>query len=84
MATLTLKNVPDDLYRRLKEQAAAHRRSLNQEAIECLTTSVGRVRTRAEQRAAFDRAAEFSDSLQRAGIWLDHAQVKAWIEEGRD
>ena len=36
MATLTLKQVPDDLYRRLKERAATHRRSLNNEAIVCL------------------------------------------------
>lgn len=36
MANLTLKQVPDALYRRLKERAAAHRRSLNSEAIVCL------------------------------------------------
>ena len=31
--TLTLKNIPDDLYEALKSAAAAHRRSLNSEAI---------------------------------------------------
>jgi antitoxin FitA len=31
--TLTLKNVPDSLYARLKTAALAHRRSLNSEAI---------------------------------------------------
>ena len=36
MATLTLKNVPDDLYAQLKARAAEHRRSLNREAILCL------------------------------------------------
>ena len=36
MATLTLKQVPEDLYRLLKERAAAHRRSINNEAIVCL------------------------------------------------
>jgi plasmid stability protein len=36
MATLTIKNVPDPLVRRLKRQAAAHRRSLNHEVIACL------------------------------------------------
>ncbi|MDE2407633.1 MAG: hypothetical protein KGL91_07205 [Xanthomonadaceae bacterium] len=34
--TLTLKNIPDDLYNRLKTNAAAHRRSLNSEALVCL------------------------------------------------
>jgi plasmid stability protein len=33
MNTLVLRQVPDGLYRRLKAMAAAHRRSMNQEAI---------------------------------------------------
>lgn len=33
MATLVLRNVPDDLYQRLKETAAEHQRSMTQEAI---------------------------------------------------
>ena len=33
MATLTIKNLPDSLYRRLKAKAAEHRRSINSEAI---------------------------------------------------
>ncbi len=36
MATLTLKNLPDDVHRRLKARALRHRRSVNSEAIECL------------------------------------------------
>ncbi len=36
--TLTLKNIPDDVYERLKAAAAMHRRSLNSEAIVCLET----------------------------------------------
>lgn len=36
--TLTLKNIPDDVYERLKALAQAHRRSLNSEAIVCLET----------------------------------------------
>jgi plasmid stability protein len=34
--TLTLTNIPDDVYQRLKASAATHRRSLNSEAIVCL------------------------------------------------
>ena len=34
--TLTLKNIPDELYARLKVSAEVHRRSLNGEAIVCL------------------------------------------------
>jgi antitoxin FitA len=36
--TLTLKNIPDEVYERLKASAEAHRRSLNSEAIVCLET----------------------------------------------
>lgn len=34
--TLTLKNIPDEVYERLKASAGTHRRSLNSEAIVCL------------------------------------------------
>jgi plasmid stability protein len=34
--TLTLKNIPDEVYERLKTSAEMHRRSLNSEAIVCL------------------------------------------------
>ena len=36
MPTLTLKNIPEDLYTRLKRRAEIHRRSLNSEVIFCL------------------------------------------------
>lgn len=37
-ATMTLKNIPDDVYDRLKLSAEANRRSMNSEAIVCLET----------------------------------------------
>lgn len=40
MPTLTIKGLPPALYRRLKAQAAAHRRSLNGEIIVCLERSL--------------------------------------------
>jgi plasmid stability protein len=36
--TLTLKNIPDEVYERLKRSAEMNRRSLNSEAIVCLET----------------------------------------------
>src|SRR2546428_13254425 len=36
MATLTVKNAPQPLVRRLKARATLHRRSLNREVIACL------------------------------------------------
>jgi len=50
--TLTLKNIPDDVYQRLKACAKANRRSLNSEAIVCLERIL-----RSEQPNAADRLA---------------------------
>jgi plasmid stability protein len=36
MATLTIKNIPEELRKRLKESAVQHGRSMNGEAISCL------------------------------------------------
>ena len=36
MHTLTLKNIPSDLYQRLKQVAQVHRRSLNSEILYCV------------------------------------------------
>ncbi|MFC1796281.1 Arc family DNA-binding protein [Pseudomonadota bacterium] len=36
MPALTIKNIPDDLYIRLKESARAHGRSLNGEILYCI------------------------------------------------
>lgn len=36
VATVTFKNIPDDLYEQLKRAASAHHRSVNSELIHCL------------------------------------------------
>lgn len=41
MPTLTIKNVPREIHKRLKESAARHRRSINSEVIDCLERAVG-------------------------------------------
>jgi len=41
MASLTIKNLPEELHKRLKENAAQHRRSINSEAISCLEKVLG-------------------------------------------
>ena len=40
MATLTIKNVPLNLYDLLKQRAGEHHRSLNSEAIVCLENAL--------------------------------------------
>ncbi len=41
MRSITLKNIPDALYRSLKERAKSHRRSINGETIACLECLLG-------------------------------------------
>ena len=41
MATVTVKNIPDDLYDRLKSLAEVNRRSINSEIILCIENAVG-------------------------------------------
>jgi antitoxin FitA len=76
--TLTLKNIPDEVYVRLKASAESHRRSLNSEAIVCLETVLLPGRATAEEVIARARAirellprAKFSakdiDALKREG-----------------
>lgn len=79
MATLTLRNVPDNVYESLKAEAKRNRRSLNQEAIARLQAVVG-LRPPEDARLAFQRAREFRRTL---GLVVDHNEVKKLIEEGR-
>ncbi len=76
--TLTLKNVPDDVYERLKASAEIHRRSLNSEAIVCLESVLIPGRVTVSERLARARAlratlpkgkflAKDFDALKRAG-----------------
>ena len=76
MATLTLKNIPDDLHRRLSERAARNRRTLDDEALACLEaalaeeaeTLLARIR---ERRARLDQ------------VYLTEKNLQAAIDEGR-
>ena len=76
--TLTLKNIPDEIYERLKASADSNRRSLNSEAIICLESVLmpGRISTneRISRARAFRNAlppgrfdAKDINTLKRAG-----------------
>lgn len=41
MKALTIKGIPEELYRRLKRAAHQHRRSINSEVLTCLERSLG-------------------------------------------
>lgn len=54
--TLTLKNIPDEIYTRLKESAETNKRSLNREAIVCLEAALMPERVAPSDRIARARA----------------------------
>ncbi|SRR6266487_1645947 len=59
MATITLKKIPPELYRELKNRALAHHRSLNQEVIATLqgvTATTHRLDTQAIVRSHWNTA----------------------------
>jgi plasmid stability protein len=41
MATITLKNIPEQLHKKIKQRAIEHHRSLNNEIISCLERALG-------------------------------------------
>ncbi len=54
--TLTLKNIPDTVYERLKQSAEVNRRSMNSEAIICLEAILMPVTVPPNERLARARA----------------------------
>ena len=51
-AAITLKNVPDEIYEKLKAAAAAHHRSVNKEVIACLEQAYSPTKVGVEERLA--------------------------------
>jgi antitoxin FitA len=85
MPTLTIKNLPDEVYRQLKSRAAANRRSLNSEILTCLEQAlmVQRVDTE-EAQARLARADAVRAGLERAGIQpLTETAIRAAKGAGR-
>lgn len=83
MATLTIRNLPDDLHERLRAQAKRNRRSLNQEVIAELAQKSGESDAAAKKERArlmIAMAAELRSQLQRT---LSMEEIRAAIDEGR-
>lgn len=78
--TITLKNIPDNVYERLKMAAQAHRRSINGEVIATLEQAVmpRRIIT-AEER--IERARAIRESL--GDIVITDNEIDAAKREGR-
>ena len=78
MATLTIKNIPDELYTHLKAQAERHRRSLNGEAIVCLELALA---SDQQDEAALNE--ELRMLREESGVYLTDDYIRSAIDEGR-
>jgi antitoxin FitA len=79
MATLTIKNLPDSLYKRLKAKAAEHRRSLNSEAI----LAVERAVTESEAGDPEEILTALRQGRSRLGVFLTDAALQGARSHGR-
>jgi len=82
MPILTIRNVPDDLYGRLKASAAERRRSLNSEVIECLHFALAARRPR-EVEGFLARARATRDALAADGVTVSDAELAQARVAGR-
>lgn len=80
MASLTLKNIPDRLYQRLKLAAKLRHRSLNSEIIYNLEKSFGM--TDKDPEKLRDEAWEFRERIGKRGQ-LTPEEIDKAINEGR-
>jgi plasmid stability protein len=78
MSSITIKNVPEDLHRRLKEQAERHHRSLNGEIIACLERQA-----EASPRDPDEILERLSRLREETGVYVTEEQVQKFKEEGR-
>jgi len=79
MATVTIKNIPDDLYRELKQRAGSHRRSLNSEVLVCLERSVQKPRRDVNELLSRIRRLR----KKTEGKWLTDKALAQAKREGR-
>jgi antitoxin FitA len=76
---ITIKNIPDPLYQRLKEAAEIHHRSINSEVIACLERVLFPLRMSAEER--LERAHVLRQDITQYGFKAD--EIDDAIEQGR-
>ena len=79
MPALTVKNIPETLYNRLKEAASAHHRSINSELIHCLEQML--LPTRVNPSEHLKRARELRRGIDINLVDID--DIQSAINEGR-
>lgn len=81
MPILHVRNVPDELYERIRARAALHRRSLTAETVALLEAGLRAEPTEDELEDLFERARVLRERLRAQGFSFD---ATAAIREDRE
>ncbi len=79
MASLTVKNIPDNLYEHLKQAASIHHRSINSEIIVCLEKAL--LPTKATPLDLKNSAQRLREKVNKSIFTID--DIDAAKQEGR-
>jgi hypothetical protein len=74
MSTIVIRNLPDELHARLKDQAERNRRSVNKEVVTLIERGLAPSR----------KAPELGPPIKLKGGPLTPKEIESWIAEGRD
>jgi plasmid stability protein len=79
VATITVKNIPDDIYKLLKESAKENHRSINSEIILAIKMSI--MRRPINVQANLERAREIRESIS---YYITDEELTQFKNEGRE
>jgi len=81
MVTVTIKNIPDEIYERIKLQAKANHRSVNSEIISIFEHAIQK-RTPTDTQAILERARKIRELT--AHYTISDEELSRWKKEGRE
>ncbi len=81
MTTVTIKNIPEEIYEKIKIQAKANHRSVNSEIISIFEHAVQK-RTPADVQAILERARKVRELT--AHYIVSDEELTRWKKEGRE
>jgi plasmid stability protein len=81
MVTVTIKNIPEDIYEKIKLQAKANRRSMNSEIISIFEHAVQK-RTPMNVQEILERARKVRELT--AHYTITNEEIDRWKKEGRE
>jgi plasmid stability protein len=81
MVTITVKNIPEEIYEKIKLQAKANRRSVNSEIISIFEHAIQK-RTPMDVKEVLERARKIRELT--AHYTITNEEIDRWKKEGRE